>query len=116
MIEHNGKFFTTTTECLQFCAGYNHVPADILRNAADRGTRAHSAIASTLKGLGTWGADEDLQGYLNSFDYIKDKIGAIKVMEERYFDDNLLLTGQVDLIAEFEKVPYLKTNFDNLAD
>jgi hypothetical protein len=107
MIEHNGKLYTTVTEAIKFVSGLGHIPKEILDKAGDRGTRTHSAITSKLKGLGDWGIDEDIQGYVTSADKILPQIGKIYHIEERFFNDGLLLTGQVDLIAEYEGMPTL---------
>ena len=106
-MEHNGKQFTTVTTVLQFCNGYGHIPANILQVAADRGQRAHSAIAARLKGLGSWGEDEDIQGYLKSFELISDRISDIQLIEHRFFDDERLLTGQLDMIARLDGILYV---------
>lgn len=94
--------YTRITTVLAPFAGYGAIPKEIIAKAADRGTRAHNAIHSHMSHLGTWGVDEDIIGYVQSAEKFFPKIGNVLWLEERFFCDKLLLTGQCDLIAEYD--------------
>lgn len=99
--------YTRITTVLAPFAGYGSIPKAVIEKAADRGTRAHNAINTLLAGLGDWGADEDIQGYIASAKQIFPRIGNIIHHETRFYDDEKQLTGQVDLIAEVDGIKTL---------
>lgn len=92
------------THILAPFAGYGNIPKAVLQKAADRGTRAHTAINSLLSNIGDWGTEEDIEGYVNSAKKFFPRIGKIIHQETRFYDDKHHLTGQVDLIAEVDGI------------
>ena len=78
-------------------------PKDILDRAAERGTTVHAICAAIAKG--SWITEgmiqEDLRGYVESFrKFAKEHVYDYEVIEQRYHEDDLKYSGQVDLVIE----------------
>jgi hypothetical protein len=98
------KDYTRVTSVLAPFAGYGNIPKEILDKAADRGTRAHAAINTYLSGFGSWGVDSDIEGYIKSAEVFFPRLGRVIHHEERFFNHDLELTGQCDMIAEVDGI------------
>ena len=96
----NREKYLRVTHVLYPFSGLENIPADIVANAADRGRRVHKICEGIISGLGEIGVDEETWGYVESFKKWWGDGKTIKVMEERFWDDELHITGQVDLIIE----------------
>lgn len=103
----NRENYTRITTILAPFAGYGAIPKAVIEKAADRGTRAHNNINTILAGLGEWEIEEDVKGYVDSARKVFPRIGKIIHHETRFYDDDQLLTGQVDLIAEIDGIKTL---------
>jgi len=103
--EKNINDYTRVTSILKPFSGVEFVPLCYLEPAADRGTRAHLSIEADILGLGH-SNDEDIQGYIKSYEKIKNDLNLQQCVgfrtELRMFDDDLMITGQADLICEFD--------------
>lgn len=98
----SGKFpgHYRVTEVLEKYSGLGDISPEVLQAAADRGTRVHSYCELYAKGMLFQEVDEDCKLYVQSFiewfDYTVEEVISV---EERFFCDELQITGQVDLIA-----------------
>lgn len=88
--------FTRITSILSPFSGLSNVNPDVLRNAADRGTRTHTACDCLVAGVGDW-FDDDILGYVESFR--KWYVGKEFIEKpSRMYCEDLMITGELDLI------------------
>lgn len=102
MIEHNGKEYARVTEILQPFNDFSMIDPEVLEHKKNIGTSVHKAIDDFSMGeFPILAADE--VGYFNSYlkwaEYVKP---VYIVREKRYFDDDLMITGQVDGLVRLE--------------
>jgi len=90
--------FTRITTILAPFSGITHVNPDVLKNAADRGTRTHIACDCLIAGLGEW-FEDDILGYVESFRKWFSNKTFIKKPSRMYCDE-IMITGELDLIYE----------------
>ena len=91
--------YTRVTAVLSPFSGLSHVPPDILKRAADRGTDVHLLCDAYIEGLGIPSVPDNLLGYYKSFElWAEGKIFHPK--PERFYDDDRMLTGECDAIIE----------------
>ncbi len=94
----NRDDYTRVTTVLYPFSGLKDIDPNILSNAANRGTKVHKICEGIVNGLGEMGIEDETWGYVQSFkDWWAKGIEVIKV-EERFWHDELRLTGQVDLL------------------
>lgn len=99
MNEKNTKEnYTRVTTVLYPFSGLEKLDADIVAHAADRGTRVHKICEGIMEGLGELGVDDETRGYVESFKKWWEKGHDVVMMEQRFWDKDLKITGQVDLI------------------
>lgn len=90
--------YLRVTEILYPFSGLQNIDVDVVAHAAERGTKVHKICEGIISGLGEIGIDDETWGYVESFKrWWSEDIHVVK-MEERFWDDELKLTGQVDLI------------------
>ena len=94
--------YTRVTETLYPFSGLQFINADVLANAARRGTKVHKICECIVNGLGEIGVDEEVFGYVESFKRWLEKGQDILLVEQRFWDDELKLTGQLDFIVKTE--------------
>jgi hypothetical protein len=88
------------TEILEPYSGLSEIPKDILEKAADRGDRVHNFCELYANGLLFQEIDEDCKNYVDCFKEWFDKnVQEVVAVEERFFCEELKITGQVDLVA-----------------
>ena len=88
------------TNILYPFSGLQGIDAQIVANAARRGTKVHKICEGIISGIGELGIDEETEGYIESFkQWWAQGIKPIE-MEKRFWNDELGITGQVDLIIE----------------
>lgn len=87
------------TEILSRWSGLDRIPTDIVENAAARGTRVHNACEAIMKGLGEWGIDNEIRPYVESFKQWYTPDMKILAIEQRFYCNDLHITGQVDMIV-----------------
>jgi hypothetical protein len=94
------------SDVLQRYTDYDHIPTHILERAAERGTKVHKICEGILRGIEPMLIDDEVTGYVTSFKkYIEDfPLGSDLILEKRFFNDSLLLTGQADIIDVENKV------------
>lgn len=90
--------YTRVSHVLYPFSGLQHINADVVAHAADRGTRVHRICEGIIMGLGELGVDEETQPYVESFKKWWETGIEVIELEKRFYDDDLKLTGQVDLI------------------
>jgi hypothetical protein len=82
------------TDILFPLSGLKQIPKEILEKAADRGSRAHSACEALMLDIGLFNIDEDIQGYVKSFEQYMPKQFLEK--PDRWFCDKYKITGECD--------------------
>lgn len=105
--------YLRVTEILYPFSGLTHVDEIVLENAAVRGTRVHAVCESIVSGEGAWDVDDSIAGYVKSFESWWSLGHNVVAMEQRFFDDSLMITGQCDLIVDSPqglKIVDLKTS------
>ncbi len=102
--------YDRVTEILYPFTGYSGVPKEILEEAARRGKLVHDEIEKNIQGMDLFFDLEDLNdkpqlsgisGYLNSFKQWKGNKKFIAT-PERWYDENLKITGECDAIYKNE--------------
>jgi hypothetical protein len=108
--------YLTVTQVLSPFSGLSDIQADVVQNAASRGTVVHKicdAIAYNFPIEDDW-INELIQGYARNVEHFeKEKILVLSMVESfqrwiegktmfnkvhRFFDDNLMLSGECDFI------------------
>ena len=100
---HNDKFienYLRVTTILYPFSGLASVDAEIVKNAAERGTRVHKICEGIIAGLGEIGVTEDTLGCVESFKKWWSQGHKVLEIEKRFYDDILSITGCADLIVE----------------
>lgn len=92
--------YTRVTNILFNFSGLDQVDPSVVSKAAHRGTRVHKICEGIIRGVGEFDVDEELSGYVESFKkWWGDGLEVISI-EERFWDDELEVTGQSDLIVK----------------
>lgn len=102
--------YTRVSTVASAFAGYGTVPKHVLDRAAARGSCVHGLIFDYMNDI-TIPAERwdfmgtDLRGYFESYRQFYDQYqgAAILLQEERINDDDLLLTGEPDLLIRHNK-------------
>lgn len=92
--------YTRVTEVLYPFSGLSAINPDVLANAARRGTRVHEVCEGIVRGIGAWDLDEEIQGYVKSFEHWWDEGHNVVAVEKRFYCDELMITGAVDMIVQ----------------
>lgn len=106
------KYVRVTTILYPF-SGLQNIDPEIVAHAAERGTKVHKICEGIVQGIGEIGVDDETKGYVESFKKWWEKGHDVVLLEERFWDDELHITGQVDFIintAEGLAVVDLKTS------
>lgn len=96
--EKSRENYLRVTQVLYPFSGLSNINPDVLANAARRGTKVHKICEGIVSGIGEIGVDEETFGYVESFKKWWEKGIDVLMVEERFWDDELEITGQVDLI------------------
>ncbi len=92
--------YTRVTHILYPFSGLDKLDADVVAYAAERGTKVHKICEAIISGLGEIGVDDETWGYVESFKKWWSLGHEVVMMEQRFWDDELAITGQVDLIIK----------------
>ncbi len=109
MLEHNGKKYARVSDIIRPFSDFGHIDPAVLANKARIGTAVHGLIERDLKGEFVIPEDDE-EGYFNSYvkwmSYVKP---TFVQFEQRYFCDQLMLTGQIDGLVRMsgEELPLL---------
>lgn len=95
------KYLRVTTVLYPF-SGLQNINPEVVANAAERGTKVHKICEGIVSGLGELGTDDETKGYVESFKKWWEKGVQVLEMEKRFWDDELCITGQVDMIIKTE--------------
>lgn len=99
-VEKTRETYLRVTQVLYPFSGLQTVNPDILSHAAQRGTKVHKICEAIVSGLGEIGVDDETWGYVESFKKWWATEIQVVSMEERFWDDELKITGQVDFIIQ----------------
>lgn len=92
--------YTRVTAVLYPFSGLHKLDPDVVAHAAERGTKVHKICEAIMSGLGEIGVDDETRGYVESFKIWWDQGIEVVEMEKRFWDEDLKITGQVDLIIK----------------
>ncbi len=92
--------YKRVTNILYPFSGLEKIDPVILQKAANRGTKVHKICEGIASGLGEYGVDEEIKGYVESFKKWWLLGHEVLMMEKRFWDDELKITGQVDFIIK----------------
>ena len=90
--------YIRVTEALYPFSGLQNINPDVVAYAGQRGTKVHKICEAIVSGLGEIGVDDETWGYVESFKKWWGTGIDVISMEERFWDNELHLTGQVDFI------------------
>jgi hypothetical protein len=88
------------TNILYPFSGMDKINPEILAHAAERGTKVHKICEAIMLGLGEIGVEEETQPYVESFKKWWETGITPIMIEKRFWDDKLKITGQVDIIIK----------------
>lgn len=95
-------------------SGLDKIDPWVVANAAERGTKVHKICEGIVQGIGELGVDEETYGYVESFKKWWSQGHEVIEIEKRFWDDELMITGQVDFIIHTPEglaVADLKTSY-----
>lgn len=99
---NNGKHYLRVSSIISALrGGFGDVPKNVLEAKAKIGTEVHEICQKLLMGEIQTSTNERVINYVNSFKHFN-RIGLLQkplICEERFFDDELGVTGQVDLVC-----------------
>jgi len=106
-MEKDLKNYTRVTEIVNQFTDFSHIPFEVLENKRNIGSDVHLAIESEEEGFFHIASDLSA-GYIESYRRWKDSVKPkFKVMEKRFFDDDLKVTGQVDAIVKVQGLEFI---------
>lgn len=95
------KGYTRVTEILSVYKNFDQVPAHILYQACERGTKVHDLCELYALHMLIEKPCEEVKGYFYSFkNWFDTYVTDIVMVEERLFDRDLFLTGKFDLLCK----------------
>lgn len=101
MIIKDGKEYARVSEILKPFTDFSHIDPDVLANKCRIGTQVHEAIAAEIRGEFPI-LDADSWPYFKSFLRWRDELNPFfEQSEQRYFDDEHMITGQIDALVRF---------------
>lgn len=92
--------YTRVTEILYPFSGLSSINPEVVAHAAARGTHVHNVCESIMQGLGEWNDNVEAIPYISSFKLWYENKPKVIEIEKRFFDDDMMITGQVDMIIE----------------
>ena len=101
-LQKSRENYLRVTSVLYPFSGLQNIDPDILANAARRGTKVHQICEGIAQNLGEIGIDDETWGYVESFKKWWGEGQDVATMEERFWDDEFHITGQVDFIIKTE--------------
>lgn len=99
MIEHKGRQYARVTEVLSPFSDFSHIDPEVLANKCAIGTAVHQAIADDIEGEFPSPGPKGL-GYYQSYEAWRKHLSVNFVASEaRYYDEDLMISGQIDALA-----------------
>lgn len=112
MILHNGKQYARVSEILRPFNNFGHIDQEVLENKARIGVSAHEAICHDISEEFPCPSKPAL-GYFNSYLEWKKHLNPIFLKsEERFFDDEMMISGQIDALIKFSPKDTVPTLVD----
>lgn len=107
-----GKIYDRVTSVISQFSGIHSVPKDLLKFAAERGTKVHTLIEGILKGFDFKDENNHVYPYIESFYKFWDSSSHIfadgeMILEKRLFCEDLGITGQMDVLVKTKDRTYL---------
>lgn len=103
MIIKDGKEYARVSDVLKPFSDFSHIDEAVLARKCMIGTLVHEAIAQDIQGNFPI-LDEDGWGYFKSYMKWAEHMECDFVQsEKRYFDDEYMLTGQIDALISYGK-------------
>jgi hypothetical protein len=104
-VEYNERRYARVSSLIAPMTNWSRIPAHILSNKSDIGTQAHQAIDDHLNNIPPTCRPESLP-YLDSYIIWKEALKPeYLVREQRFYDDVLQITGQVDGVIKLPDSP-----------
>lgn len=103
MAEMSRENYLRVTNVLYPFTDLHKIDAGVLARAADRGTRVHKICEAIMTGLGDFGTEEDVKGYVESFKKWWGEGKDVVEIEKRFWCDTHAITGQVDFIMNTDE-------------
>lgn len=102
-MSENFKNYYRVTEILGMWSGLATVDPEILKRAADRGTQVHDYIELYLRGQNDQSPNFLVEPYFKSFlDWFTKSVKSVHLIEHRFFDTQLMVTGKCDVICRLK--------------
>lgn len=93
--------YTRVSDILSQWNRFAHIPKHIVARKAELGTKVHEYIQMWACDA-FFASDDEVMGYLNSYIAWEKMVHPKMVrMEERYYCDELMITGQCDAVVQF---------------
>lgn len=92
--------YTRVSTVLYPFSGLSDVPQDLVEHAANRGTKVHQICQGIVTGLGEFGVDDETRPYVESFMQWYHPHMQFKAIEQRFYCERLMVTGQCDYIVD----------------
>lgn len=90
--------YTRVTTVLYPFSGLDKLDPEVVAHAGERGSKVHKICEAIIQGLGELGVEEETKGYVESFKKWWGEGKEVVLLEQRFWDDILQITGQIDLI------------------
>lgn len=106
--------YRRVTSILYPFSGLDKIKPEVVKKAADRGTKVHKICEGIISGFGEFDVDEETRLYVESFKLWWNEGHKVVEMEKRFYDDQKRITGQCDLILDTPKglcIADLKTSY-----
>lgn len=112
MIEYKGQIYARVSDILRPFNDFNHIDPDVLANKCQIGTSVHQAIADDIEGEFPCPLKDGI-GYFESYESWKFQINPTFLKSEvRYFDENKMISGQIDALIDLPNKSMLPTLVD----
>lgn len=102
MIEHNGKQYARVSEILKPFTDFSHIDPKVVDNKARIGTNVHTAIAEEIAGDFPAVGDDERGYFLSYLTWVARLSPVFLESETRYYDDDKMITGQIDALITFK--------------
>lgn len=100
MLIHEGKEYARVSDIIRPFCNFDHIDPAILANKARIGTEVHEAIATDIVGEFPILSEECRGYYLSYCKWTHELNPVYERSEQRYFCDELMITGQIDALIK----------------
>lgn len=92
--------YTRVTTVLYPFSGLDKLDPEVVKHAAERGTKVHKICEGIIQGLGEIGIEDETRPYVESFKKWWGEGHKVVLMEQRFYHETKQIQGQADLIIE----------------